>query len=86
MGSLNPFKKPKVTKPKPVNTQALAQKTGAPSKQPTASDADVQKAAQDELEMLRKQRGRASTILTSGQGIMGDDSSSGLATRRLMGG
>lgn len=75
MGSLNPFKKPKISTPK---VQPLPE---------GPSDEEVAKASQDELEQLRKQRGRASTILTSGQGVMGDDSAvSGLATRRLMGG
>lgn len=75
MGGLNPFKKPKVSTPKVIET---------PHQDTTNTDVDA--ATQAELDDLKKRRGAASTVLTS-TGVMGDDSSSsGLATRKLMGG
>lgn len=74
MGGLNPFKKPKISTPTPLPRQ-------------DAPEVDVEAATQAELDDLRKRKGRASTVLTSTQGVMGDDSAvSGLATRQLMGG
>jgi len=65
------FKKPKM--PKPLPRQDVP-------------EPDVEAETQKELERLKKQRGRTATILT--RGVMGDDSasSSGLATRKLLGG
>lgn len=39
---------------------------------PTADDAAVKEAAAKEAELLRKRRGRASTILTSSEGVPDD--------------
>lgn len=72
MGSLNPLKQPsspKLETPPPV---------------PTAGNSaeDIAKAEAEALERLKKQRGRAATILS---GASGDDSS-GVATKALLGG
>lgn len=50
-----------------------------------AVEDEERKKTQEELDQKRKrQAGRASTLLTSGQGVVGDDSF-GLATRTLLG-
>lgn len=49
-----------------------------------ADQADELKKAQEE-EKRRRPRGRATTLLTGGQGVVGDDTS-GLATKTLLGG
>ena len=74
MGKLNPFKKPSMPRVAQV-------------KEPTAEEKAAEVAAAQEKEKQRRfsQRGRAATMLTGGQGVMGDDSS-GLATKRLLGG
>lgn len=84
MGSLNPFKAPKP--PAPVAIQA------PPPPAPIEAAPTVENAApeiarsQDEEKARRKtQKGRAATILTSGKGVLGDDSS-GVATKKLLGG
>ena len=79
MGSLNPFKKPKVPRPAPI------QKFD-PIAVPTEKDnaAEIAKAQEEEKERRKTQRGRAATMLTGGQGVMGDDTS-GLATKTLLG-
>jgi hypothetical protein len=66
-------------KKKPVAPPIMVPKSApvaAPIKAPTVdnSAAELQKAQESELERLRKQRGRAATILTSGYGVQGDDS------------
>lgn len=84
MGSLNPFKKPKapapvvIQKPPPVVPAEVA-----PSQVNNAED--IGDAQEDEKQRLKKQKGRAATILTGGKGVLGDDSS-GLATKKLLGG
>lgn len=75
MGGLNPFAKPKVPLPAPAPAAPTA----------ANSAADLAKAQAAELEKMRKQRGRAATMLTGGQGVTGDDTS-GLATKALLGG
>ena len=70
MGSLNPFKKPKA--PPPV----IIRRPEAPPVQDTVKE--VGEAVGDEKERLKKQRGRAATILTGGRGSLGDDG--GVAT------
>lgn len=60
-----------------------------PVKIPTEdnSAADIAKAAEEEKQRRKTQKGRAATILS--RGVMGDDSStgsSGLATKKLLGG
>ena len=58
MGSLNPFKKPKMPEVKmPEDT----------------SKADLAKAEEEDLRRRKEQRGRAATLLTS-KGSNGDDS------------
>lgn len=42
------------------------------------------KAQAEELERLKTQRGRGATLLTSGQGVTGNDSS--MAVRKMLGG
>ena len=78
MGSLNPFKKPKVRTPAPV---------AAPPATPTLEESaeEISLAQKKSKERRRKQRGRAATILSRGEGVLGDDSA-GLATKRLLGG
>jgi len=78
MGSLNPFKKPKVQTPTPV---AAAPATPAL----TESAEDIALAQEEGKQKRRKQRGRASTILSRDEGVLGDDSA-GLATKTLLGG
>ena len=70
------FKKPKIPAPPPV------------PKGP--SDADIAAASEKDKQGRRQQRGRASTILSGDDvskigGVLGDDTS-GLATKKLMGG
>jgi len=78
MGSLNPFKKPKVQTPAPV--------AAAPATPTLTESAEEISLAQEEgKQKRRKQRGRASTILSRDEGVLGDDSA-GLATKRLLGG
>ena len=74
MGSLNPFKKPKVYTPEPLPSMPA---------EVTLSAAD--QAAQQEKDRLKRlsQQGRASTILTQNTS---DTSTSGLATKALLGG
>ena len=76
MGSINPFSKPKIPAPPPV------------PKGP--SDADLAAASERDKQGRRQQMGRASTILSGSDvskigGVLGDDTS-GLATKKLMGG
>lgn len=80
MGSLNPFSKPKVPAPAPIQKFE-------PIAVPTEKDnqADISRAQAEEKERRKTQRGRAATMLTGGKGVMGDDSS-GLATKTLLGG
>lgn len=83
MGSLNPFSKPK---PQPISLPTV-EPTAAAAPTLQNSAADIAKAQADETTQLKKQRGRAATILTSGRRVAGDDSSSGgLATKALLGG
>lgn len=70
MSSLNPFKKPKMKVP------------DVPKVDNTKAVAEAQA---QELERSKTQRGRAATLLTSGRGVYGDDST-GLATKTLLGG
>lgn len=81
MGSLNPFSKPKVPKPAVIQ-QPTPIDNPAPSKESSAEE--IAAAQEKEKQRLKKQKGRAATLLTGGQGVMGDDS--GLATKKLMGG
>lgn len=73
LSSLNPFAKPKI----PTIQLPKAVKAA-----PTSADPAAQQASQDELQRLKKQRGRAATVLNKVQG----DDSSGLATKTLLGG
>jgi len=59
----------------------------APAPVPTIKDvrAEGSEAKEEQRRRLASQRGRASTILTSPQGVQGDDSA-GVATKRLLGG
>jgi hypothetical protein len=59
--------KPKMNMPKMPNTPTMA---------------DTSKAAQDEMDRLKKQRGRAATMLSTGD----DATLGGLATKQLLGG
>lgn len=68
MGALNPFKKPKMPGMGPL------------PKTPGPSDAEIAKAQQAELERMRKQRGRAATMMATG------DDGAGIATKKLLGG
>jgi len=84
MGSLNPFKKPKAAAITPIKMpDPIPVATAAPSAENSADQ--IAKAQADEKERLKKQRGRAATLLTGGKGVMGDDTS-GVATKTLMGG
>lgn len=84
MGGFNPFKAPKAPAPVPIQMPApLPVAVAAPTADNSA--ADLAKAQADEKERLKKQRGRAATMLTGGQGVMGDDTS-GMATKKLLGG
>lgn len=74
MGGMNPFAKPKIPVPQ---VQAPA-----PTASNSAPDLAVAQAA--EIAKMKKQRGRAATMLTGGQGII--DDSAGIATKALMGG
>jgi hypothetical protein len=82
MGKLNPFSAPKAPTPAPIVMPAPVP-VAAPSAENSAEA--IAKAQADEKERLKKQRGRAATMLTGGQGVMGDDTS-GLATKTLLGG
>lgn len=75
MGGLNPFAKPKVNLPAPAPAAPTA----------ANSAADLAKAQELELEKMKKQRGRAATMLTGGQGVGGDDAA-GYASKKLLGG
>ena len=70
MSSLNPFKKPKIKAPE------IAKKDNTK---------DIAAAQARELERAKTQRGRAATLLTSGRGVTGDDTT-GAATKMLLGG
>ena len=77
MGSLfgskpKPPPAPKPLPPPPVPTVEDVQKEGSEAKE-------------DERRRLALQRGRGATILTGARGVVGDDST-GLATKRLLGG
>lgn len=74
MGSLNPFKKPKMPEVKQIEV---------PTEKNSAKD--LSQAAEDEKQRRKNQKGRAATILSNQKGILGDDSS-GVATKRLLGG
>lgn len=82
MGSL--FSKPKAPAIAPVRMPAPVTPAQAA---PTAANSaeEIAKAQAAEKERLRRQQGRAATILTGRRGTMGDDSS-GLATKTLLGG
>jgi len=75
MGSINPFSKPKVPQSQTP--------TPAPNRENSATM--LAKSQADEMERLRKQRGRAGTMITGGKGIAGDDMG-GFATKSLLGG
>lgn len=51
---------------------------------PSRSSADVQAAAMDERRRLANQRGRASTILTGGSGLGGNDTQGGDVARKML--
>lgn len=80
MGSLNPFKSPKAPAPAPIIMPAPVEVATVDN-----SAEEIAKAQAAEKERLKKQRGRAATMLTGGAGVMGDDTS-GLATKTLLGG
>lgn len=50
-----------------------------PPPAPTMASADVTVAAEAERKRLRGQQGRASTVLTSGAGLIGDESTASKA-------
>lgn len=84
MGSLNPFRKPKAPAPVVIQRpQPVAPVEAAPTKENATEE--ISAAQEEEKKRLKKQRGRAATMLTGGRGVMGDDSS-GLATKKLLGG
>lgn len=77
MGQLNPFSKPKIATPAPV---------APPPATPTAAEsaADIALAQEESKQKRRRQAGRAATILSAGESVLGDDSA-GLATKKLLG-
>lgn len=77
MGSLNPFKKPKMPAPPPLPKEV--------TQSPEEKAAMIAEQQEADKKKRYSQRGRAATMLTGGRGVMGDDSS-GLATKRLLGG
>ncbi|TXH10039.1 MAG: hypothetical protein E6R04_06305 [Spirochaetes bacterium] len=84
MGNLNPFSKPKTPKPAQIIAPSpVPAAVAAPTEDNSAQD--IAKAQAAEKERLKRQRGRAATLLTGGRGVMGDDTS-GLATKTLLGG
>lgn len=89
MGAIkNFFSPPKpqaapIVMPAPLPAPVQAQNVQAPSKDNSA--ADLAKAEEKERRRLLKKKGRSATILTSNTGVTGDDSS-GLSTKRLLGG
>jgi hypothetical protein len=84
MGKLNPFSAPKPPTPAPIAMPApIPVAVAAPTAENSAEQ--IAKSQAEEKERLKKQRGRAATLLTGGQGVMGDDTS-GLATKTLLGG
>lgn len=82
MGSLNPFKKPKMPAPVVFKPAPLPPIVQEPITQEAKGD-DIDASIEEQKERLRKQRGRAATILTR-SGATGDDST-GVATKRLLG-
>ena len=78
------FKAPKVpdyTPPPAPVVQPVAPQVAAPTADNSA--AEIQKAQDEEKERRTTQRGRAATLLTRGQGVMGDDA--GIASKKLLG-
>jgi hypothetical protein len=86
MGSLNPFKKVKAPAPVKISSPAaLPIAVAAPTAENNAEN--IAKSQAEEKERLKKQKGRAATMLTGGRGVLGDDTTSGgIATKTLMGG
>jgi hypothetical protein len=85
MGKLNPFKAPKVPKAARIVAPApIPVAVAAPTVDNSAED--IAKSQAEEKERLKTQRGRAATLLTGGKGVLGDDTTSGLATKKLLGG
>jgi hypothetical protein len=75
MGFIKKLFSPAVPKlPPPVTT---------PTREKSA--AEISAAAEDDKQRRASQAGRASTILSKGQGALGDDTT-GLATKKLLGG
>lgn len=74
------FKAPKYTPPPPPAPPPPP--PPAPVVENTVEDTAAAK--EEDRAVRRTQRGRAATLLTSGQGVLGDDSS-GVATKKLLG-
>ena len=85
MGKLNPFRAPSAPAPAPIAMPApIPVAVAAPSAENSAES--IAKAQAEEKERLKTQKGRAATLLTGGKGVLGDDTTSGLATKKLLGG
>ena len=81
MGFFSAPKVPQYTPPPPPPPPP------APVTVDTSQD-DINKAQEAEKKRLQQQRGRAATILSGSQGVLGDDSAGvgGVATKKLLGG
>lgn len=81
MGGLNPFSRPK---PAPAPA-ALLPPPPPPAPKVEDTQAEGSESKEEQRRRLAQQKGRAATLLTGSKGVVGDDSS-GLATKKLLGG
>ena len=73
-------------KPPPAPVYVPPPEPTAPPPTEDNSADELAQASADAKDKARKQKGRAATLLTGGQGTLGDDSSAGVATKKLLGG